>query len=100
LHEPCAASVSVFAERNGTTREDKSMTQVVDNLFAGALNIAPDLLTTEEVAKIFRVTPSTVLRWVAHEELKCVQVGPKMHRFPKWCIEEYLSTAAKSNVDQ
>jgi len=76
------------------------MTQVVDNLFAGALNIAPDLLTTEEVAKIFRVTPSTVLRWVAHEELKCVQVGPKMHRFPKWCIEEYLSTAAKSNVDQ
>src|SRR5690625_6472992 len=40
LPEPWAASVSVFAERNGTTREDKSMTQVMDNLFVDALNTA------------------------------------------------------------
>ena len=72
------------------------MTQVVANSFADALNKAPDLLTTEEVAQIFRVTPSTVLRWAAQQDLKCVQVGPKLHRFPKWCVKEYLSTAAKN----
>lgn len=71
------------------------MTQVVDNNFVDALEDAPDLLTAEEVAQIFRVTSSTVLRWVAEQDLKCIQVGPKLHRFPKWCIEEYLSNAAK-----
>jgi excisionase family DNA binding protein len=72
------------------------MTQVADQHFVDTLNTAPELLTTEEVAQIFRVTQATVLRWVAQQELKCVQVGPRLHRFPKWCIEEYLSTTAKS----
>lgn len=76
------------------------MTQVVDHRFADALNTAPELLTTEEVAQIFRVTQATVLRWVAQHELKCVQIGPRLHRFPKWCIEEYLSTPAKNSDHQ
>ncbi|MCT1557376.1 helix-turn-helix domain-containing protein [Helcobacillus massiliensis] len=76
------------------------MSQVMDNLFVNALSTAPDLLTTEEVAQLFRVTPSTVLRWVALEDLKCLQVGPKLHRFPKWCIEEYVSTAAENSAEQ
>jgi len=96
LPEPCAASVSVFAERNGTTREDKSMTHLVDDLFANQLKPAPDVLTTEEVARLLRVDTSTVIRWATQHTLKCVQVGPRLHRFPKWCLEEFLSDTAKN----
>lgn len=71
------------------------MTQVMDNLFADALNTAPDLLTTEEVAQLFRVTPATVLRWVTERGMTCVQVGPRLHRFPKSCLQELLCADAK-----
>lgn len=74
------------------------MSQVVNEALARNFEKVPDLLTTEEVARIFRVTPVTVLRWVAQQDLKCVQVGPKLHRFPKWCIEEYISTTARSSL--
>lgn len=66
------------------------MSHIVNEALAGNFEKVPELLTTEEVAQIFRVTPSTVLSWVAQQELKCVQVGPKLHRFPKSCLKELL----------
>jgi excisionase family DNA binding protein len=95
LPEPWAASVSVFAERNGITREEQSMSQVVNEALAGNFDNVPELLTTEEVAQIFRVTPATVLRWVSERGVTCVQVGPKLHRFPKSCLKELLLGDAK-----
>jgi excisionase family DNA binding protein len=95
LPEPWAASVSVFAERNGITREEQSMSQVVNEALAGNFENVPELLTTEEVAQIFRVTPATVLRWVTERGMTSVQVGPKLHRFPKSCLKEFLLADAK-----
>lgn len=71
------------------------MNHVVNEALAGNFDNVPELLTTEEVAQIFRVTPATVLRWVTERGVPCVQVGPKLHRFPKSCLEELLSANAK-----
>jgi len=69
------------------------MSQLVKETLAGNFEEVPELLTTEEVARIFRVTPATVLRWVTERGITCVQVGPKLHRFPKSCLQELLSDA-------
>jgi len=71
------------------------MSQVVNDALAGNFEKVPELLTTEEVALIFRVTPATVLRWVTERDMTCVQVGPKLHRFPKSCVKELLLGDAK-----
>lgn len=71
------------------------MSKVVKEALAGNFDDVPELLTTEEVAQLFRVTPATVLRWVTERGLTCVQVGPKLHRFPKSCLEELFLGDAK-----
>lgn len=75
------------------------MSQVVNEALAGNFDNVPELLTTEEVAQIFRVTPATVLRWVTERGMTCVQVGPRLHRFPKVSIEKSLRDAALSNTN-
>jgi len=76
------------------------MTQVVDQHFANILDNVPKLLTAEEVAQLFRVDPSTVIRWVVQHDLRCVKVGPKLHRFPKHFVAEFLSAHAKTDHTQ
>lgn len=71
------------------------MSQVVQEALAGNFDTMPELLTTEEVAQILRVTPATVLRWVAEGAVTSLQVGPKLHRFPKRYLEEVLLGDAK-----
>jgi excisionase family DNA binding protein len=61
---------------------------------------SPDILTTEEVANVLRVSTSTVVRWATDEGLSCIQVGPRLHRFPKWSVKEFLGTAAKNSHQQ
>lgn len=73
------------------------MSKVVNEVLAGNFDNVPELLTTEEVAQIFRITPTTVLRWVTERGVTSLQVGPKMHRFPKACLEEMLSGNAKKD---
>lgn len=76
------------------------MTHIMDKRFADILDTAPELMTTEEVAQLLRVSTATVIRWVAHHDLRCVQVGSKLHRFPKWCVQEFVATTAKTIADK
>jgi predicted DNA-binding transcriptional regulator AlpA len=53
--------------------------------------LTEDLLTTAEVARMFRVDPSTVRRW------RLDGVGPRhvsigsVHRYPRAAIDEWLA---------
>jgi len=72
------------------------MTEVMDRTMADLFDDSPDILTTEEVANVLRVSASTVVRWATDEGLSCIQVGPRLHRFPKWAVKEFLGTTAKN----
>jgi excisionase family DNA binding protein len=39
-----------------------------------------NLLTIEEVARIFRVTPRTIRSWIDQGKLEAVRLGPKLIR--------------------
>lgn len=75
------------------------MTQVMDLTMTNLFDDSPDLLTTEEIANVLRVSTSTVVRWATDEGLTCIQVGPRLHRFPKWAVKDFLTTTAKNRHD-
>jgi len=75
------------------------MTQAMNLTMTNLFDDSPNLLTTEEIAKVLRVSTSTVVRWATDKGLKCIQIGPRLHRFPKWAVKEFLTTTAKNNHD-
>ncbi len=60
--------------------------KVIDTL----LREAPDLITPEELAALMRVNPTTVTRWVRDYGLKTISVGPRLRRFLKEDVREFL----------
>jgi len=74
----------------------KAMDQTMTELF----NKYPNILTTHEVAEIMRVDPSTVIRWATTQNITCIQVGPRLYRFPKWAVKQFLQSAAKNEHDR
>lgn len=51
---------------------------------------SPDLLTATEVAKAFRVDPSTVIRWAQDGTIPAIRVGG-VWRFRRADVEQLLT---------
>jgi excisionase family DNA binding protein len=54
------------------------------------LSEAPDLITPEELAALMRVNPSTVTRWVRDYGLIAISLGPRLKRFRKEDVREFI----------
>ncbi|MEO9246809.1 helix-turn-helix domain-containing protein [Citricoccus nitrophenolicus] len=50
--------------------------QAVDTLLEGQ----PELLTTEDICTLMRVSQGTVLRWMKDQDLPVISVGPRLRR--------------------
>lgn len=61
-----------------------------ETLTALGLPESPDLITPEELAALMRVNPTTVTRWVRDYGLKTISVGPRLRRFLKEDVREFL----------
>lgn len=58
-----------------------------------------ELLTPKEVAKILRVSPRTVQRWVKAGKLRAVRAG-RLWRIPKEALVEFLSEKSEAGVQR
>lgn len=60
----------------------------------------PDLLTVQEVAKILRISESTVRRWVRNGILTASSIGgPKQHyRFERRTLREMIKPANRNQL--
>lgn len=63
--------------------------KAVDSLLDGL----PDLLTTDEVAELMRVSQGTVLRWIKEQGLTVLSVGPRLRRIQRSHLREWLLEA-------
>ncbi|MEV4902893.1 helix-turn-helix domain-containing protein [Citricoccus sp. NPDC055426] len=63
--------------------------KAVDSLLEGH----PDLLTTDEVAELMRVSQNTVLRWINTMGLTVISVGPRLRRIQRSDLREWLLEA-------
>lgn len=57
-----------------------------------------DLYTVEEVAKLFKVNPESVRRWVRKEKIKSIKLGGKFIRMTKDAIQDFLKESARNNI--
>jgi excisionase family DNA binding protein len=62
--------------------------KAVDTLLEGQ----PELLTTDEICTLMRVSQGTVLRWMKDPKLPVITVGPKVRRvqlahFREWLLQ-------------
>lgn len=49
-----------------------------------------DLLTPEEVADTFRVTKTTLFRWVAAGDLEALRLGARVIRFRRADVDAFI----------
>lgn len=63
--------------------------KAVDSLLEGQ----PDLLTTEDISTLMRVSQGTVLRWMKELGLPTISVGPKLRRVQRGHLREWLLQA-------
>jgi excisionase family DNA binding protein len=63
--------------------------KAVDSLLEGQ----PDLLTTDEVAELMRVSQGTVLRWIKDQGLTVIAIGPRLRRIQREHLREWLLRA-------
>lgn len=52
----------------------------------------PELLTTDEICTLMRVSQGTVLRWMKDQDLPVITVGPRVRRvqlahFREWLLQ-------------
>jgi excisionase family DNA binding protein len=62
--------------------------KAVDALLEGQ----PELLTTDEICTLMRVSQGTVLRWMKDQSLPVITVGPRVRRvqlshFREWLLQ-------------
>lgn len=57
-----------------------------------------ELYTVEEVAKLFKVNPESVRRWVRKEKIKSIKLGGKFIRMTKDAIQDFLKESARNNI--
>ena len=57
-----------------------------------------ELYTVEEVAKLFKVNPESVRRWVRKEKIKSIKLGGKFIRMSKDAIQDFLKESARNNI--
>lgn len=67
--------------------------KAVDSLLDGQ----PDLLTTDEIAELMRVSQGTVLRWIKEQGLPVITVGPRLRRVQLPHFREWLLKADEIN---
>lgn len=60
--------------------------------------LTTDLLTTQEVAEMCRVTPSTVARWAKSGVLPAITIGPRTLRFRRGDVESLLHPDATAGA--
>lgn len=62
--------------------------KAVDTLLEGQ----PELLTTDDICTLMRVSQGTVLRWMKDQDLPVISVGPRLRRvqlahFRQWLLQ-------------
>lgn len=63
--------------------------KAIDSLLEGQ----PDLLTTDEICTLMRVSQGTVLRWMKDQKLPVLSVGPRLRRVQRSDFREWLLQA-------
>ncbi|MEW1982436.1 helix-turn-helix domain-containing protein [Citricoccus sp. NPDC079358] len=63
--------------------------KAVDSLLEGQ----PELLTTDEIAELMRVSQGTVLRWMKEQGLPAITVGPRLRRVQRDHFRDWLLKA-------
>ena len=58
----------------------------------------PDLLTTAEAAKLLKVSPVTILRWLKQGRLPAYRLGPRAVRIRRADVQALLRPAFGSHV--
>jgi len=58
-----------------------------------------ELYTVEEVAKLFKVNPESVRRWVRKEKIKSIKLGGKFIRMTKESINDFLKESARNIIN-
>ena len=61
----------------------------VDSLLEGQ----PDLLTTDDICTLMRVSQGTVLRWMKEQGLPTISVAPRLRRVRREHFREWLLRA-------
>ena len=76
--------LSKFKRKVKLTKADKAFVSRSDN----SDGFFDNLITTEELAIIFRVSPQTIRNWVARRKIPCVQIGRRnlfqVRRLQQW----------------
>jgi excisionase family DNA binding protein len=63
--------------------------KAVDSLLEGQ----PDLLTTDDICTLMRVSQGTVLRWMKDQNVPVISVGPRLRRVQREHFGEWLLQA-------
>src|SRR5699024_10451507 len=78
-------------------KRGKAMTHTTTLDTTTGLESEPELMTTEEVAALFNVTPSTVLGWVSDGGLTSIRIGTSLHRFPTAQLRQFVDNSRSTS---
>ena len=61
---------------------------------------SPELASSNEVAKLLRVEPATVTKWIRHGELQGIKIGKRTTRIRKEDLRSFLLSADEMNLSE
>ena len=70
------------------------------NLVEAIIEEIPVLASSNEVAKLLRVEPATVTKWIRHGELNGIKIGKRTTRIRKDDLRTFLLGADEMNLSE
>lgn len=61
---------------------------------------SPELASSNEVAKLLRVEPATVTKWIRHGELQGIKIGKRTTRIRKEDLRSFLLSADEMHLSE
>lgn len=61
---------------------------------------SPELASSNEVAKLLRVEPATVTKWIRHGELQGIKIGKRTTRIRKEDLRSFLLNADEMHLSE
>lgn len=61
---------------------------------------SPELASSNEVAKLLRVEPATVTKWIRHGELQGIKIGKCTTRIRKEDLRSFLLSADEMHLSE
>lgn len=61
---------------------------------------SPELASSNEVAKLLRVEPATVTKWIRYGELQGIKIGKRTTRIRKEDLRSFLLSADEMHLSE